>query len=90
MIDYLHPYLEESLGVLVREVSRSDTLLSAALQPFSFALWLGILGAGLLVAGALGLTASVTPCPDPLRGPLSRVLWYAFTSALSQGHGSLL
>ena len=83
VVDFLHPFYEESLGVLVKQLdSESEHMLSSVFLPFQLYVWLSIVLSGMVTGVCMYCFRYVISKKHRSHGS---TVWYCLSSFLNQG-----
>ena len=97
-VDFLHGFMEDGLGVMIRRPSSQPLGLFILLRPFDSSSWLAIAGTVALMSGVTWFTAYASPLSHWRRGRgtwsgealLQEHVWGSIGSFLQQGDRSSL
>lgn len=87
VVDFIFPYQEEGIGIIMQKVDKVADKMFRVFSPFEIDSWLATISAVFVAAAVLSLIVKFSPFSRKLHSEVSTSFWVAFSAFLQQGKG---
>lgn len=85
VIDFLYPYQEDGIGIIMRKVDNEANKMFRVFSPLDTDSWLATGAAAFVAALVLSIIVKLSPFSKGLNNKVSASFWLVFSAFLQQG-----